>query len=88
VEAAEWLAARKPKALAFDFFEEYIARLVDFSADDFVVHHVLLRDHDIPLIENITNLGALTKERVTLFAAPVKLVTAEGAFARVFAIED
>jgi len=85
---ALWLAAQRPKAVAFDFFEEYCARFETFKAEEFVVHMTLLKDNDILLIENITNLGSLRQERVHLFAAPIKIVEAEGAPARVFAIES
>jgi len=34
-ETAEWLVARGPKNIGFDFFEEYCARLPDFSSEDF-----------------------------------------------------
>ena len=86
-DAAHWLAANKPKALAFDFFEEYIARFKDFTSDQFVVHLILLKQHRITLIENITNLGALHRDRVLLFAAPLKIMETEGGPARVFAID-
>lgn len=86
-EAARWLANRKPKALVFDFFEEYIARFKEFTSDQFVVHLILLKEHRITLIENVTNLGALERERVILFAAPLKIMETEGGPARVFAIE-
>lgn len=84
---ARWLAAQRPKAVAFDFFEEYCARFESFKAEEFVVHLALLKDNDILLIENITNIGALRAERVQLFAAPVKIMAAEGAPARVFALD-
>src|SRR5207237_4331768 len=37
-ETAEWLVARGPKNIGFDFFEEYCARLPDFSSEDFPMH--------------------------------------------------
>lgn len=86
-DSARWLAARKPKAIAFDFFEEYIGRFKDFTSDQMIVHLILLKQHRITLIENITNLGSLQKERVLFFAAPMKIMETEGAPARVFAIE-
>lgn len=40
LEAAEWLTELRPKAVCFDFFEEYAARLPDFTSEDFRVHRV------------------------------------------------
>lgn len=87
-DGARAIAERHPKAIVVDFFEEYVARFVDFSADDFVVHLVLLKEHDIAIVENATNLGALTTSRFQLFAAPMKIMDAEGGPARIFAIES
>jgi arylformamidase len=87
VEAARWLADRPIKALGFDFFEEYCARLPDFTSDDFIVHRILL-DRGIILMEGLTNLGALPSERVDFFAPFYKIAGTEGAGARFFAIVD
>lgn len=86
-EAATWLAERHPKAAAFDFFEEYSARLPEFGSEDFVVHRILL-GAGVYLIEQTTNLGALKGVDATLYAAFYKLRGAEGAPARVFAVAD
>ena len=86
-DGAAALAARRPKAVAFDFFEERCARYESFRSEEFVVHLLLLKEHDILLIENITNLSSLRAERVFLLAAPIKILEAEGAPARVFALE-
>jgi arylformamidase len=87
VETARWLAARQIKALGFDFFEEYCARLPDFSSEDFIVHRILL-EKGIILMEGLTNLGALPRERVDFFAPFYKIAGTEGAGARFFAIVD
>jgi arylformamidase len=84
-EAAEWLVARKPRALAFDFFEEYSARLPDFSSEDFVCHRVML-GAGVPLLEQLTNLGGLGRSRFDLFAPFYKIAGTEGAPARFFAL--
>ena len=55
-EAADWLALRRPSAVGFDFFEEYCARLEDFTSEDFICHRILL-GAGIPLLEGIMNLG-------------------------------
>ena len=41
-EAARWLVAKKPKAIGFDCFSEYSARLPDFTSEDFVIHKIIL----------------------------------------------
>lgn len=86
-DGAKWLLQKRPKAIAFDFFEEYSARLKDFKPQDFIVHKELLGS-GIILIEGLVNLGMLTKERVKFFASPLKLMVTEAAPARVIAIEE
>jgi arylformamidase len=83
-DGADWLLEREPKAIVFDFFEEYSAALDDFTSEDFVVHKKLL-GVGLPLIESATRLGAL-EERCTIFAPFFRLDDAEAAPCRVFAI--
>jgi kynurenine formamidase len=87
VEAARWLAGTGIKALGFDFFEEYCARLPNFTSEEFIVHRILL-EQQIILMEGVTNLGALPSERVQFFAPFYKIAGTEGAGARFFAIVD
>ncbi|MGH7313840.1 MAG: cyclase family protein [Candidatus Rokuibacteriota bacterium] len=83
-ESAEWLVAKGPKSIGFDFFEEYCARLPDFSSEDFPMHRAIL-GAGIVIMEGLTNLGALPSRRVD-FAAPFyKIAGTEGAPARFFA---
>ncbi|MFA5537053.1 MAG: cyclase family protein, partial [Bacillota bacterium] len=77
VDASRWLVERKPKAIGVDFFEEYSARLKDFTSEDFVVHKEIL-DSGIVLMEGLTNLSALPTERVQFFGPFVKFVGLEG----------
>lgn len=86
-EAAEWLIAQKSKALGFDFFEEYSARLPDFTSNDFVVHRLLLGSGR-PLLEQATNLRRLGRRRTQFFAPFYKIAGTEGAPARFFALVD
>ena len=84
---AKWLVARGPKTIGFDFFEEYCARLPDFSSEDFPMHRVIL-GAGVVIMEGLTNLGALPRRRVD-FAAPFyKIAKTEGAPARFFAMVD
>ncbi len=85
VEAAEWLAARRPKAVCFDFFEEYSARLPALTSEDFRVHMAFL-GKGIVIIEQATRLGELVGKSFDFFAPFYKVVGAEGAPARIFAV--
>ena len=89
-DAAEWLNARKPSAVAFDFPQDYAIRLlldgVVAPTAEHVTHDVLLRA-GVTLIEYLVNTAALKGPRTFLCAAPLKIPGADGAPARVFAIE-
>ena len=82
-EAAEWLVAKDPKSIGFDFFEEYCARLPDFTSEDFPMHRVIL-GAGIVIMEGITNLGVLPRRRVPFYAPFYKIEGTEGAPARFF----
>jgi arylformamidase len=86
-ESAEWLVAKDPKSIGFDFFEEYCARLPDFTSEDFPMHRVIL-GAGIVIMEGITNLGALPRQRVPFYAPFYKIEETEGAPARFFAEID
>ena len=86
-ESAEWLVAKTPKSIGFDFFEEYCARLPDFTSEDFPMHRVIL-GAGIVIMEGITNLGALPRRRVPFYAPFYKIEGTEGAPARFFAKID
>lgn len=83
-ESAEWLVAKGPKNIGFDFFEEYCARLPDFGSEDFPMHRVIL-GAGVVIMEGLTNLGALPGRRVDFYAPFYKIAGAEGAPARFFA---
>jgi arylformamidase len=86
-ESAEWLVAKGPKSIGFDFFEEYCARLPNFTSEDFPMHRVIL-GAGIVIMEGITNLGALPRQRVPFYAPFYKIEGTEGAPARFFAKID
>ena len=86
-EAAEWLVSKNPKAFGFDFFEEYSARLPEFTSEDFVVHQIMLKTGK-PLLEQATNLGQIGRPRFQFFAPFYKIAGTEGALARFFAMVD
>lgn len=83
-ETAEWLVARGPKTIGFDFFEEYCARLPEFTSEDFAMHRVIL-GAGVVILEGLTNLSALPQDRVNFYAPFYKIADAEGAPARFFA---
>jgi kynurenine formamidase len=89
-EAADWLLERRPAAVAFDFPQDYTIRLLldggSVPAEEHVTHHTLLRN-GITLIEYLVNTSSLAGPRTFLCAAPLKIPGADGAPARVFAIE-
>ena len=87
VSAAEWLVEQKPKAIAFDFFEEYDARRTDFDSSEFYVHHVML-GADVVLIEGLDNLDQIGQERFFMMALPIKIMDAEASPVRAIAIVD
>ncbi len=86
-ESAEWLVAKGPKSIGFDFFEEYCARLPDFSSEDFPMHRVIL-GAGVVIMEGLTNLGRLPTPRVEFYAPFYKIAGTEGAPARFYAKVD
>ena len=87
VEAARWLVARRPKAIVFDFFEEYDARFPDFDPVGFKVHREIL-GQDVLIVEHVVNLVGLPRRGARFFAAPLKLGGMEGSPVRAFALLD
>jgi arylformamidase len=88
--AADWLHARKPTAVAFDFPQDYPIRLLlegkTVPKDQHVTHDVLLKS-GVTLIEYLVNTSALTRPRTFFSAAPILIPTADGAPARAYAID-
>jgi arylformamidase len=88
--SAEWLLERRPSAVAVDFPQDYPIRLLldgkVVPDEEHVTHDVLLRN-GVTLIEYVVNTASLTSRRVLLSAAPLKIEGADGAPARVYAIE-
>jgi kynurenine formamidase len=89
-DACEWLAAREPAVVGYDFPQDQPIRgLLDgqqASIEEFVSHDVILR-RGIPMIEYLCNLGEVKAPRVELCALPLKVLDADGAPARVVAVE-
>jgi len=86
--AAQWLVDRGARAIGFDCFSEYCARLPDFTSEDFIIHKVILENGAI-LMQQMTNLSRLpVGQRVQFFAPFIKIDGAEGSPARFFALLD
>ena len=85
-EAAQWLVDRGAKAIGFDCFSEYCARLPDFTSEDFIIHKIIPENSSI-LMQQMTNLSLLpVGERFQFFAPFIKMTGAEGSPARFFAL--
>jgi kynurenine formamidase len=87
-EAAQWLVDRGAKAIGFDCFSEYCARLPDFTSEDFIIHKIILENGAI-LMQQLTNFSHLpTAGRFKFFGPFIKIRGAEGSPARFFALLD
>jgi arylformamidase len=89
-EAAEWFLPKGVKAVGYDFPQDFVIRDMSERVPDvleYVVHQVLLRNN-ILNVEYLTNLHSISKPRVQVYILPLKLETAEGAPARVVAVEE
>jgi kynurenine formamidase len=85
-DAAQWLVNRGAKAIGFDCFSEYCARLPDFTSEDFIIHKIILENGSI-LMQQLTNFSKLpTHRRFDFFAPFIKIKGAEGSPARFFAL--
>ena len=87
---AQWLADRKPRALAFDFPQDYPIRLlldgITVPFDQHVTHDICLRQ-GVTLIEYLVGTAEIREKRVFFSAAPLKIPGADGAPSRIYAIE-
>ena len=50
--------------------------------------HTLLLEHDILIVESLTNVESITSKYADFFAVPLKLHGLDGSPVRAFAIED
>lgn len=87
-DAARFLVSKNVKAIGFDCFSEYCARLPDFTSEDFIIHKIILESGRY-YFQQMMNLGALPRDkRFTFFAPFLKIREGEGAPARFFAVLD
>ncbi len=88
-EAAAWLAERRPRAVGFDFPQDYVIReLVSRqpALAEFPTHELLLAQ-GIILIEYLVNLSEIPGPTTLFMAAPLKVPGSDGGPARALAIE-
>jgi arylformamidase len=89
-EAALWLRETGIGTIAYDFPQDYAIRLLLKGETrplvEHVTHDILLRA-GVTMIEYVCNTAALREPTVFLSAAPLKIPGADGAPARVYAIE-
>jgi arylformamidase len=89
-EAALFLKDRGVRTIAYDFPQDYVTRLLLHGEmrplEEHVTHDVLLRA-GVHMIEYLVNTSEIREPRVFLSAAPLKIPGADGAPARVYAIE-
>lgn len=80
-EAVKWLVAQGVALTGIDTEGAEVP-----GSEHHVNHHAML-DNNVTHIENLRNLGSLTKSRVFLFAAPLAVVGLESMPLRVVAME-
>jgi arylformamidase len=89
LEAVHYLSGLSIKAVGFDFPQDFVIRQIPARhppAAEMPTHDILLR-RGILLIEYLCNLHRIRGARVDLYALPLKVSGAEGACARVVAVE-
>ncbi len=87
-EAIDFLASLRLRAVGFDCFVEYAARLPDFGSEDFFVHKVLF-DQGALLFQLLTGLGRLpVGQHLRFFGTFPRIRGAEGVPARYFVLQD
>ena len=88
-EAAIWLREKSPKAVGFDFPQDYPLKLIDnkhLILKELTTHKHLLYE-GILHIEYLCNMKQVLSNRIELIALPLKLEGFEGGPARVMAID-
>lgn len=90
-EACLFLRDQGVGTIAYDFPQDYVIRQVVAGSvppvEEHVTHDILLRA-GVHMIEYLVNTAEIGRPRVWLSAAPLKIPGADGAPARVYAIED
>lgn len=89
-DAAIWLGQQGIATIAYDFPQDYVIRRVMDGVvppiEEHVTHDILLRA-GVHMIEYVVNAAEIRQPHVLLSAAPLKIEGADGAPARVYAVE-
>jgi arylformamidase len=83
-EAARWLVERKVKVLGVDMITVDMPTSMRPNPFGYPAHHILL-EHDVLIIENLTNVQELAGRRVKLYAFPLGIRGSDAGQARVVA---
>lgn len=81
-DAARWLVEKQIACYATD------ATSIEVPGSEGHPAHKILLGHEIPIIENLANLGELTAGRVQFIALPLKVKNGDGSPCRVVVIEE
>ena len=87
-EVVEWINLRKLKGIGIDApsFDPLIIDEFEQVANELSNHRAILKTNHTVLLENLCNLGEISKEIFTLYALPLNTQNADGAPARIIAI--
>ncbi len=80
-EVARYITANHKKGIGVD-----VMSVDPVFGTDIPIHKQLLREHEIVILENLTNLGMAGCELFTLYALPLKFRCSDGAPVRAIAI--
>lgn len=83
-DAAQWLVDHQAKMLGVDLITVDLPQSMRPTPFAYPVHHILL-EHDVLIIENLTNLRSLAGQRVRLYAFPLSIRGSDAGQARVVA---
>lgn len=91
-DAAEWLFGRGIKAIGYDFPQDKCIRNLvlgdrEPAPEEAVTHQILLK-RGVIMMEYLCNMTAIRGERCEVYALPLKVPDADGAPARIIAIEE
>ena len=79
-DAARWLVEKRVKAVGID------TASIDYGQSKLFETHQILYGHDIPGLENLTNLSEVPAAGATVIALPMKIKGGSGAPLRAIAM--
>jgi arylformamidase len=91
-DAAEWLFSRGIKAIGYDFPQDYCIRNLVLgdrkpAPEENITHEILLK-RGVIMMEYLCNMTSIKGMRCDVFGLPIKVPNADGAPARIIAIEE